>query len=504
MAGAGRARLLQLSRRADQCACAGRVPAPCHRPLAAHAAASQPKGSAHVGADDATGGRVASQTDHPPSLAKRTLRRHTPEVGAVCGQAARTVLCGGRVMKHASLVRCGLLSKYTDLLSSEESGEPLASLWRMSLCGRLGPVFPSSAVQTGRYPGTRMSVDPVYKVARSGARVEEMRWRDRTVIDGILGIDVCKNTLDVSISSYTKVRTKSFTNSPDGWRHLLDWLIAQKIQRVHACLESTGRYSLGIACALYEADHVVSIINPAQIRDFVRTKLGRNKTDGVDASHIREYFELFKPSPWVPPSEAHRRLGELQTIRSGIVAGLTEWKNRKNSGIVAGEAQALADATISHFTSQLGAVDKAIALTIDNDRDLQSKRDLLLTISGVGETLAGVVLAELPGPDVLRSSAEVVAYAGLNPRQHQSGTSIDRATRISKIGNAVLRAALYMPALSAMRYNSAIVALVARLKSRGRLKPKQIVVAAMRKLLVLCFGVLKTGRPFDAAIAMGG
>ena len=110
----------------------------------------------------------------------------------------------------------------------------------MSLCGRLGPVFPSSAVQAGRYPGTRMSVDPVYKVARSGARVEEMRWRDRTVIDGILGIDVCKNTLDVSISSYAKVRTKSFTNSPDGWRHLLDWLIAQKIQRVHACLESPG------------------------------------------------------------------------------------------------------------------------------------------------------------------------------------------------------------------------------------------------------------------------
>src|SRR4029077_4070745 len=83
------------------------------------------------------------------------------------------------------------------------------------------------------------------------------------------------------------------------------------------------------------------------------------------------------------------------------------------------------------------------------------------------------------------ASAEVVAYAGLNPRRHQSGTCIDRATRISKIGNAVLRAALYMPALSAMRYNSAIVALVTRLKSRGRLKPKQIVVAAMRKLLVL-------------------
>jgi transposase len=323
------------------------------------------------------------------------------------------------------------------------------------------------------------------------------------VIDGVLGIDVSKNTIDVSISGCPKVRARSFANSADGWRHLLAWLVTLNIQRVHACLESTGRYSLGIASALYEAGHVVSIVNPAQIRDFARTKLGRNKTDGVDASHIREYCELFKPRPWTPASEAHRRLGELQTIRAGIIAGLTEWKNRKNSGMVDAVAQSLADATISHFTSQLGAVDKAITPTIDNDPVLRRKRDLLLSISGVGETLAAVVLAELPGPDVLRSGPEVVAYAGLNPRLHQSGTSIDRITRISKIGNAVLRAALYMPAMSAMRYNPAIVALVARLKSRGRLKPKQIVVAAMRKLLVLCFGVLKTGKPFDPAIAMG-
>jgi transposase len=332
---------------------------------------------------------------------------------------------------------------------------------------------------------------------------KEAKWKDRIVIDGLLGIDVSKDTLDASMSSCNKVRAKSFANSPDGWRHLLDWLISQKIRRVHACLESTGRYSLGIACKLNEAGHVVSIVNPAQIRDFARTKLGRNKTDGVDASHIREYCELFKPSPWAPPSHAHRQLGELQTIRAGIVAGLTEWKNRKNSGMVDAVAQSLADATISHFTSQLGAVEKAIAQTIDNDSDLRRKRDLLLSISGVGETLASAVLAELPGPDVLRSSAEVVAYAGLNPRQHQSGTSIDRPTRISKIGNVVLRTALYMPAMSAMRYNPAIVALVTRLKARGRLKPKQIVVAAMRKLLVLCFGVLKTGKPFDPALAMG-
>ena len=81
---------------------------------------------------------------------------------------------------------------------------------------------------------------------------------------------------------------------------------------------------------------------------------------------------MFKPLPWAPPSEARRRLGELQTILGGIIAGLTEWKNCKNSGIVDAEAQALADATILHFTSQIGAVDKAIALVIENDFDLPS------------------------------------------------------------------------------------------------------------------------------------
>jgi len=117
-------------------------------------------------------------------------------------------------------------------------------------------------------------------------------------------------------------------------------------------------------------------------------------------------------------------------------------------------------------------------------------------------TVGQALLAEMPEPGILRRSGELVAYAGLNPSHHRSGTSIDRPTRISKIGNAALRSSLYMPALSAMRYNPAIAALVARLKSAGRLKPKQIVVAAMRKLLVICFSVLKIGQRFDPALAM--
>ena len=84
-------------------------------------------------------------------------------------------------------------------------------------------------------------------------------------------------------------------------------------------------------------------------------------------------------------------------------------------------ALSLAKTTIQHFTSQLEAVDQAIAETIDNDVELSAKRDLLVSVNGVGEALAGIVLAELPGPDILGSGAAVTAYAGLNPQQHQSG-----------------------------------------------------------------------------------
>ena len=117
-------------------------------------------------------------------------------------------------------------------------------------------------------------------------------------------------------------------------------------------MEATGRHSLGVALALHDAGHVVSVVNPAQIRDFARTKLGRNKTDKVDAALIREYAELFKPGPWTPPSPAMRRLCELQTVRAGIVGNRAEWKNRIGSGLGDSTATSLAAATIEHFTAQ--------------------------------------------------------------------------------------------------------------------------------------------------------
>ena len=213
---------------------------------------------------------------------------------------------------------------------------------------------------------------------------------------------------------------------------MLSWLKALGSKQAHVCMEATGRHSLGVALALYDAGHIVSVVNPAQIRDFARAKLGRNKTDKVDAALIGDYAALFNPAPWTPPSPAMRRLCELHTVRAGIIGSRTEWKNCLGSGLGDSTATGLAAMTIEHFTHQLETIDRAIGETIDQDAALRGRRDLLLSVSGVGETLAALLLVEMPSPEVLRRSGEMVAYAGLNPSHHRSGSSIDRPTRISR------------------------------------------------------------------------
>jgi transposase len=263
------------------------------------------------------------------------------------------------------------------------------------------------------------------------------------VSDSIVGIDVSKETLEANCARGQRKQAKIFANSPDGWKLVLSWLKAMGSKQAHVCMEATGRHSLGVALALYDAGHVVSVVNPpsfacsvAQIRDFARTKLGRNKTDKVDAALIRDDAALFNPAPWTPPSPAMRRLCELHTVRAGIIGSRTEWKNRLGSGLGDSTATGLAAMTIEHFTHQLETIDRAIGETIGQDAALRGRRDLLLSVNGVGETLAALLLVEMPEPEVLHRSSAMVACAGLNPSHHRSGSSIDRPTRISKIGNA--------------------------------------------------------------------
>src|SRR5262249_34807751 len=132
VAGTGRQRLLRLPCGADQRPRTGGVRGPRHRPFAAYADAAEAKRTGTGGNEGAAGEQPASETDHPPSLAERSLCRHTPEVGAVCGKAARTVLCGGRAMKSASLPLLGWMAPLRHL-SAKLLSDRISSEWEPSM-----------------------------------------------------------------------------------------------------------------------------------------------------------------------------------------------------------------------------------------------------------------------------------------------------------------------------------------------------------------------------------
>ena len=152
-------------------------------------------------------------------------------------------------------------------------------------------------------------------------------------------------------------------------------------------------------------------------------------------------------------------------------------------------------AQIKLFDQQIKATEKRIKVHIDNHPKLKRNRDLLKSIPGIGHLTASVLLAELGDISRFNDVREVVAYVGLNPQQKQSGHS-NYVSGISKMGRPQLRAALYMPALVAVKHNPNLAVFYDRLIKTG-LKPKQAVVAVMRKLLHLAYGILKSGKPFD-------
>jgi transposase len=140
-------------------------------------------------------------------------------------------------------------------------------------------------------------------------------------------------------------------------------------------------------------------------------------------------------------------------------------------------------------------MERLIKEHIDNHPDLRQQRDLLETIPGIGRKTSQILLGELEFRQ-FPSARAVAAQAGTTPRNDQSGTSLNR-TRLSKLGNGRIRKALYFPALVAVKHNAIISEFARRLSRRGK-TPKQVICAAMRKLLHLAYGVIKTNRPFDS------
>ena len=311
-----------------------------------------------------------------------------------------------------------------------------------------------------------------------------------------LGIDIAKASYQVSLKRPDgKRRNKSIRNTAAGHAALLEWPTRQAPDPVHACLEATGTYGEAAATALVDAGHRVSLVNPAAVKAFAQSQLRRTKTDGVDAEVLADFCAAMTPSLWTPWPVEVRTLQGLVRRREAVQDMLTQERNRQQAGELAAPVAASVARMVDTLEAELADLDRQIRDHLDQHPMLRTQRDLLCTIPGIGVATAARLLAECRSITAFDSARAYAAFAGLVPRESQSGQTRGRA-RLSKLGSARLRYALYFPALSASRAKGPVRAFAARLRGAG--KAKMVVVAAvMRKLLHIAYGVLKHQRPFD-------
>lgn len=299
-----------------------------------------------------------------------------------------------------------------------------------------------------------------------------------------VGIDVAKATLQVHLrGSQIEV-----LNAPAGRTSLCQRL--QRLPQAHVICEATGGYEQPLVHSLQKARIPVSVINPAQVRAAAQAKGQRAKTDAIDAQMLTEYGQRYQPAPTPPVSEVQQKLTALtqwlQQLIGARALARTQAEHHSDAFVCQQH-----DELLAHYQTQIKEVETQIKKLVAQDQALKQRVECLEAIEGVGLRTAIVLLTHMPELGRL-NRGQVAALAGLAPWTRDSGTL--KGKRCIGGGRSQVRVALYMSALSAVRYNPTLRAFYERLIGRGKL-PKVALTAAMRKLLIYMNHSLKNPPP---------
>ncbi|MCH8223141.1 MAG: IS110 family transposase [Chloroflexi bacterium] len=312
----------------------------------------------------------------------------------------------------------------------------------------------------------------------------------------ILGIDVAKVTLDVVLLHDEQSHHIQIENQRAGFARLHKWLGKHQVKSLHACMEATGTYFEAVAQCLHQAGHAVSVVNPLRIKSYGQSQLRRNKTDKLDALIIADFCQTQKPTLWSPPAPEFRDLRSMVRRLEALESMRQQERNRLKSGAYSKAMLKDTRQHISYLDRHIISVELLIKQHVKQHPQLTQLHDLLVSIKGIAHTTACLLIAEIQDISLFEHPRQLVAYAGVNPRQYTSGSSINGKSRMSKLGNARLRKALFFPAMVAKRHNPIVRAAAERHILRGNCAMSATGVA-MKHLLHIVWGVWTSQQPFD-------
>jgi transposase len=300
-----------------------------------------------------------------------------------------------------------------------------------------------------------------------------------------VGLDISKDHLDVA--THLEGTARRFTNDRKGHTELLRWLAALDVIRV--VFEATGPYHRMLEHRLSQAGIPLAKVNPRQARRFAEAIGTLAKTDRVDAALLARFGAVIEPQVRKPPSETIQQIAELVAARRALVKDRTAITNRAQI-LHLDLLKRQAEQRLKQIGKQIEALDQAIRALIAADPALQNRLDILISIPGVGEATATALIADMPELGQM-DEKQVGSLAGLAPITRESGTW--RGKSSIRGGRAILRQALYMPALVAMRFNADLKAKYDAMIQAG--KPAKVALTTlMRKLLVLANALLRDNR----------
>ena len=315
-----------------------------------------------------------------------------------------------------------------------------------------------------------------------------------------VGIDVgCKELVMVVRCQGKSRKAITVSNTAEGHQSLIKQL-KKLAKSVRICMEATGVYHFDLAVALHHAQLDVMVVNPKATHNFSKVLMSRSKTDAVDAEVLAQYAERMDFVSWQCPSSqvleiraCARYLEKLSHQRTRLKNQLHAMKSQNSTPdyLLQDNEQA-----IVILEQSMERIRQRVLDVIEQDENIKMRYELLLSVKGIADKSAVQILGELLILPKEMKARQWVAHTGLDPRQFTSGTSVNKKPRLSKAGNQHLRRALFMPALSATRWEQHIKAYYEHLVNYNGLKKIQAICAVMRKLLHAIYGMFKTCKPF--------